>query len=360
MKFISPSTFAHTTTQLLREELTKVWYQLNAWHDKFEHRAFGEIKDGNLSYEEWRDIYTSNGWVEVSDFQSCYDPQSVTTPKESASYELDKAYLTIWKIWYKYEQLWRGRLNRLESERFDLRRVTQAPKITIDEALFICLGLSPSVFKTPQFRPLSLYERTYEIDDIHYQDYEGNNFSINSGLYDENGLAPIEYYLQSREEYQLIDRNDKFKCTSGRLFSFKFLRWAYKHKYLEEYEIKIRDLKQSPWGEKFARKLFNHLTREGCIQGQFESLWQWNYPWFTLHYLANELVGIGLIKTKKQFKDIKQYIDCDADLRKYYSENTDPESPADKKLRTKGCDEVDKALRPLERENDRMIKKELD
>ena len=73
MKFISPSTFAHTTTQLLREELTKVEHQLNAWHDKFEHRAFGEIKDGNLSYEEWRDIYTSNGWVEVSDFQSCYD-----------------------------------------------------------------------------------------------------------------------------------------------------------------------------------------------------------------------------------------------------------------------------------------------
>ena len=95
----------------------------------------------------------------MSDFQSCYDPQSVTSPKESASYELDKAYLTIWKVWNKYEQLWRGRLNKLEATRFDIRRVTQSTKMTEDETLFVCLGLSPSVFGTPHFRPLSLYEK---------------------------------------------------------------------------------------------------------------------------------------------------------------------------------------------------------
>ena len=262
MKFISTANFGYKTIEVLREELKKVGYQTNYWHDKFEHRAFGEIKDGNLSYEEWRDIYTSNGWVEVSEYQSCYDPKSVTSPKESASYELDKAYLTIWKIWYKYEQLWEARLNKLDVARFDLRRVTQTPKITIDEALFICLGLSPSVFGSPQFRPLSLYERTYEIDDIHYQDYEGNNYTINSGLYDEKGLSPIEWYFQSTEEFHLIDENEKFKCVSGRLFTKKFLKWAFNHKYLSEYEVKERNKNDSPYGEKFARVLYDQLINK--------------------------------------------------------------------------------------------------
>ena len=329
MKFISTANFGYKTIEVLREELKKVGYQTNYWHDKFEHRAFGEIKDGNLSYEEWRDIYTSNGWVEVSEYQSCYDPKSVTSPKESASYELDKAYLTIWKIWYKYEQLWEARLNKLDVARFDLRRVTQTPKITIDEALFICLGLSPSVFGTPHFRPLSLYERTYEIDDIHYQDYEGNNYTINSGLYDEKGLSPIEWYLQSTEEFDLIDRNEKFKCVSGRLFTKKFLKWAFKHEYLSEYEVKERNKNDSPYGEKFARELYNHLEEDEIISGSFDELWTWNeaFGWNSLHWLADEIKDMGLTPNKitYQYEAIQKYIDYTdkTPLAKQYEETGD-------------------------------------
>ena len=324
MKFISTANFGYKTIEVLREELKKVGYQTNYWHDKFEHRAFGEIKDGNLSYEEWRDIYTSNGWVEVSEYQSCYDPKSVTSPKESASYELDKAYLTIWKIWYKYEQLWEGRLNKLDVTRFDLRRVTQAPKITIDEALFICLGLSPSVFGTPHFRPLSLYERTFEMDDIEYQDFEGNTHTINTGLYDEKGLSPIEWYLQSTEEFHLIDENEKFKCVSGRLFTKKFLKWAFKHEYLSEYEIKYRDLKDSPYGEKFAKELYDHLKEDEIISGNFDELWTWNeaFGWNSLHWLADEIKKMNLTPNKitYQFKAIEKYIDYtgDTELNQHY------------------------------------------
>ena len=54
--FVSTANLGWRTLEAMREELKRVEYQLNFWHDKFENRAFGEIKDGNLSYEEWRDI----------------------------------------------------------------------------------------------------------------------------------------------------------------------------------------------------------------------------------------------------------------------------------------------------------------
>jgi len=352
-KFISTANLGYKTLEVLRKELEKVEHQLNYWHDKFEHRAFGEIKDGNLSYEEWRNIYTSNGWVEVSDYQSCYSPKSVTTPKASASYELDKAYLTIWKIWDKYHHLWNARLNRLESERFDLRRVTQKDRITIDEALFICLGLSPSVFDTPQFRPLSLYETTYKIDDILYQDYEGNNFSINSGLYDENVLAPMEWYLQNTEEFKLIDANEKFKYESGELSSKKFLKWAFKHEYLTEYKIKYRDINNSPYGEKFALELFNHLSEDDIIRGNFVEMWQWNeaFGWNSLHWLADEIKSMDLTPNKipYHFEAIQKYIDYTgkANLKDQYEPT--PENEIEKKRYSDKFELIGSSLTRLEK-----------
>ena len=311
--FVSTANLGWRTLEAMREELKRVEFQLNFWHDKFEHRAFGEIKDGNLSYEEWRDIYTSNGWVEVSDFQSCYDPESITKSKNYASYELDKAYLTIWKVWYKYVQLWRGRLNKLEATRFDIRRVTQSTKMIEDEALFVCLGLSPSVFGTPHFRPLSLYEKTFEMDDIEYQDFEGNTHTINTGLYDENGLAPMEWFLKNTEEYKLLERNDSLKAICGRFITKKFMKWAFKHEYLKEYTIKYRDLNNSPYGEKFALELFEHLSEDDIIRGNFEEMWQWNqgFGWNTLHFLADEIKAMDLTPNRitHQFKAIKKYID---------------------------------------------------
>jgi len=356
MKYITPQTLTYKTIDELRKELTIVEHTLNYWHDKLEHRAFGEIKDVNLSYDEWKDIYTRNGWVEVSDFNCCYNPKSVTSPYDWASYELDKAYLTIWKQWDRYHLLWRFRLNKLEVERFDIRRVTQAPKITIDEALFIVLGLSPSVIGSVGFDEFSLAERRFEIDDIEYQDYEGNNLVINTALYSNDGLGHMEWFLKHKEEYFLIEKNEQFKCVSGRLFTKKFLKWAYKHNYLKEQVIKIRNTKDSPYGEKFASRLYNELLNEGVIAGQFEVMWGWLLPSSSLHYLANQLIDLELTDSKQQYKDIQKYVDYTSThpLSKQYSETSDIEKVVHKaddiwKLYSEKNKMIDKALKTLKK-----------
>ena len=359
-RFVSSSSLGWKTIESLWDELKKVEILLNHWHDKLEHRAFGEIQDGDISYEDWRDIYTSNGWVEVAEFQCCYDPnkdsKSVNISEGYASYIEDKAYLTIWKIWYKYHQLWRGRLQKLESTRFDIRRVTQSAKLTEDETLFVCLGLSPSVFGTPHFRPLSLYEKTFAIDDIEFQDFEGNKRAINSGLYDENGLAPMEWFLKNTEEYKLLERNDSLKAVCGKFVRTKFLKWAFKHKYLKEYVIKYRDLNNSPYGEKFALKLFNHLSEGGVIRGNFEEMWQWNvaFGWNSLHWMADELQEIVPHKITYQFKAIKQYIDTKgmrSNLKDQYEPT--PENEFEKKRHSEKFQLIGRCLTQLELELDK-------
>lgn len=358
MKYTTSKTFTHKTIEELRQELSIVEHSVNYWHDKLEHRAFGEIKDGNLSYDEWKDIYTRNGWVEVSEFKSCYNPKGVTSFNDWASYQLDKSYLTVWKQWQKYHQLWRFRLTKLEVERFDIRRITQAPKITIDEALFIVLGLSPSVINSIGFIDFSLDEKKFEIDDIHYQDYEGNNLVINTAIYSNDGVGRMEWFLKNKEEYRLIEKNEQFKCVSGRLFSKKFLKWAYKHNYLEEQIIKERNTKDSPYGEVFAFRLYTELLNEGVITGQFEVMWSWLLPSSSLHYLANQLNDSELTDSKQQYKDIQKYVDYTSNhpLRKQYSENTDADSPFELKLYSEKNEMIDKALTTLEKERDKQLK----
>ena len=358
-RFVSSSSLGWKTIENLWDELKKVEYQLNYWHDKLEHRAFGEIQDGDISYEDWRDIYTSNGWVEVSEFQCCYDPnkdsKSVTISKGYASYIEDKAYLTIWKKWYQYHQLWRGRLHKLESTRFDIRRVTHSAKMTEDEALFVCLGLSPSVFQTPHFRPLSLYETTFKIKDIEYLDFEGNKQSINSGLYDENGLAPMEWFLKNTEEYKLLERNSSLRAVCGKFVTKKFLRWAFKHKFLKEYVIKYRDLNNSPYGEKFAFKLHKHLSEGDVIRGNFEEMWQWNraFGWNSLHWLADELKEIVPHKISHHFVAIQRYIDTEGMRSKLNQQYEETGDEYDKKRWVEKCELIGRCLTQLELELDK-------
>ena len=361
MRFTRPIGLNHRTIEELRHEVSLLEHTVNYWHDKFEHRAFGEIKDGNLSYEEWRDIYTRNGWVEVSDFRSCYNPKGVTSSDDWASYELDKAYLTIWKAWHRYHQLWRFRLNKLEVTRFDMRRVTHSPYTTIEEALFVCLGLSPSVIGSVGFDKFSLSERRFEIKDIEYQDYLGNNCIINTDLYSNDSYGHIEWYLRHKEEHTLVER----VATRGQPSNFtdsirseKFLKWAFKHNYIEEIIIKIRHTKDSPFGEEFALKLHTELLNVGVISGAFVYMWEWHCPWASLHYLANQLVECGLVEVKQQHKSIIKYIDYTStrDLRKQYSENTNKDDPDEAKLYQDENKLIDKALTTLELERDNKLK----
>jgi len=61
MKFIPSRVFTHNTIEELKQELKIVKHTVDYWFGMFKNRAFGEIKDGNISYKEWRNIYIKNG-----------------------------------------------------------------------------------------------------------------------------------------------------------------------------------------------------------------------------------------------------------------------------------------------------------
>ena len=60
MRFITSKVITHSTIIELKNELEIVKHTVDYWFGMFKNRAFGEIKDGNLSYSDWRDIYINN------------------------------------------------------------------------------------------------------------------------------------------------------------------------------------------------------------------------------------------------------------------------------------------------------------
>ena len=249
----------HDTIIELRNQLKLVQNIVDYWENKSSKRAFGEIQKSNISFEKWREIYLRYGWTEISDYRCFYNPKSVSIENESitalpsiegnsdneqsgtwASYELDKSYSTFWKVWDKYYRKWEFRLNKLERERFDMRRVSQTQTTRIEEALFVLLGLSPSVQGTTGFENFSLSERLFETDSVEYQDYQGNKLVVNSNLYSNDDYGPLEWYLKQKKEYVLIERlatRGQPSDFSDRLSSIKFNEWAYKNNYLEDNEV---------------------------------------------------------------------------------------------------------------------------
>ena len=140
----------HETIIELRDQLKLVQNIVDYWENKSSKRAFGKIQKSNISFEKWGEIYSRHGWTEISDYRCFYNPNSVSIENESitalpsiegnsdneqsgtwASYELDKSYSTFWKVWDKYYRKWEFRLNKLERERFDMRRVSQLSLIHI-------------------------------------------------------------------------------------------------------------------------------------------------------------------------------------------------------------------------------------
>ena len=144
MKLTVTRAQTHISIKELREELKLVKNIVEYWSEKSNKRAFGEIRKGNISFEKWRQIFSRYGWTEIQDFKCFYNPKSVSIDNEIitalpsiegnsdneqsgtwASYELDKSYSTFWKVWNKYYHKLKFRLNKLERERFDMRRVSQ-------------------------------------------------------------------------------------------------------------------------------------------------------------------------------------------------------------------------------------------
>jgi len=95
MKFITSRAFTHNTIEELKHELKMVKHTVDYWFGMFKNRAFGKIKDGNLSYEDWRDIYIKNGWVEAPEFRCFCNPKGVTNSDDWASYELGVPFLIL-------------------------------------------------------------------------------------------------------------------------------------------------------------------------------------------------------------------------------------------------------------------------
>jgi hypothetical protein len=332
MKFTVTRAYTHKTVAELREELLRVKNIVDYWEDKSDKRAFGEIKAGNISFEKWREIYASFGWIELEEYRCFYNPNSVSIDEEIitalpsiegnsdneqsgtwASYELDKSYSSFWKVWNKYYQKWYFRLSKLEMARFDMRRVSQTQTTRIEEALFVLLGLSPSVQGTEGFENFSLSERLFETDSIEYQDYQGNKLVINSNLYSNDDYGHLEWYLKQKKEYVLIERlatRGQPSDFSDRLSSAKFNEWAYKNNYIEDRVPMIRNTGESPFGEGFAFSLFNGLVEVGYLKGSFDCMWNLadGMSWMSLHYLANEIVNRKLIQTNSPFEHIKKYI----------------------------------------------------
>ena len=254
MRFTVSEKLTQRTISELKKELVIVEQYLNDWKKKLDRRAFGKIKHNNISYEEWRDIYISHGWIEISAHNCCYDPQFITfenglgklkSNKENdnadelyfTSYELDISYSDIWKAWSRYHQKWRLRIDKLALETFNMNRVTQTNFTRLEDALLVTLGLSPSVVGTKGFENFSLEEKLFKTNKVNYKNYNGFAFEISSNLYSNDGYGHIEWYLKSRKEYTLIERIGTRGQTSqfnDRLSSQKFLKWAYENKYIEQ------------------------------------------------------------------------------------------------------------------------------
>ena len=222
-----------------------------------------------------------------------------------------------------YHQLWSRRISKIENELFDLSRAEKLSKISIEESLFICLGFSASILEHPPFQDFSL-----------------------------DGVGLIENYLLSREEYLLIKREFPAEISSK-----KFLRWATKHNYLEQVEIKWRNTKDSPYGEEFAMKLYHLLSREGLITGSFEQLWEWHEhsSWASLHFLALELERSNLVDVKQKFSSIEKYIDYHSStpLRQQYEYALDiSNATADEKAWNAENDRITRVITKLEKEKE--------
>jgi hypothetical protein len=364
------------TIKELRDELNLVKNIADYWEEKSNRRAFGLIQNGNVSFEKWRKIYSKYGWAEISEYRCFYNTKSVTIENDSitalpsiegnrdneqsgtwASYELDKSYATFSNIWKKYFNKWKFRLDKLERERFDMRRVSQTQTTRIEEALFVLLGLSPSVQGTTGFQNFSLSERLFETDSIEYQDYQGNKLVVNSNLYSNDDYGPIEWHLKNKQEYVLIERlatRGQPSDFSDRLSSIKFNEWAYKNHYLEDRLPQIRNGDDSPFGEGFAFKLYSELLDIGYIKGAFDYIWELadGMSWTSLRYLASELASRQLVQTSMPFEDIKKYIHYSSSypLQDQLIITTSDElnETDDEKIFQQECDLIDSALINIE------------
>ena len=318
-----------------------------------DNRAFGELDnfkgDNQISYEQWCEIYKNHGWTEAEKYKCFYNPDDVTQQGDVTirnqvikgdkvcafkSYKKEMLYKDSYEDWNRYFTRWQLKYSLIEKMPVDLAILESLPTITIEEALFIRLGISPSVLNKSGFHDWHLFDLKPHIrKEITFQDYSGKEWKTNTGI---NNL--IEDKLIDTDEYKILTR-----AFNGKQIRTKdFINWAIKNEYIEEDKTLYRDTEKSPYGEEFADFLYKELTTIGLISGPFEHLWKWHANLNVLHYLVNQLQGAGLTKEKNKFKNIQSYIEYTGStpLRKqtqpdaYDSANKKVTSPNDNKVDT--------------------------
>jgi len=318
-----------------------------------DNRAFGELdnfkNDNQISYEQWGDIYKKYGWTEVGKYRCFYNPDDVTQQGDVTirnqvikgdkmcafkSYKKEMLYKDSYEDWNRYFRRWQLKYNLIEKAPIDLTILNTLTTITIEEALFIRLGISPAVLSKSGFHDWDLFSLKSPLrKEIAYQDYNGKKWKTSTGI---NNL--MEDKLIDTDEYKILIR----MFDSKHIKTDDFINWAINNEYIEEDKTLYRDIKKSPYGEEFADLLYRELVAVGLISRSFDRLWEWHANLNVLHYLVNQLQETGLTKEKNKFKNIQYYIEYTGStpLRKqtqpdaYDSTNKKVTSPDDNKVDT--------------------------
>lgn len=321
--------------------------------ESLDNRAFEELDnfqdEHQVSYDDWRNIYLKHEWIEVAEYQCFYNPKNeiqqgdVTIRNqlikgekvyEYKNYNQEMLFKHSYEVWNKYFTRWQLKYSLIEKTPVDLSILRTLDSITIEEAFFIRLGISPTVLSKSGFHDWSLFNlEPPENKEIIYQDYNGKEWKTNTGI---NNL--IEDKLTDTDEYKILIR----MFGSKHIKTDDFVNWAINNEYIEEDRTLYRDIKKSPYGEEFADLLYRELVAVGLISRSFDRLWKWHANLNVLHYLVNQLQETGLTKEKNKFKNIQYYIEYTGStpLRKqtqpdaYDSTNKKVTSPDDNKVDT--------------------------
>jgi hypothetical protein len=217
----------------------------NAALDSLHNRAFGELDnfkdEGQISYEDWRNIYLKHEWVEAPEYQCFYNPKNETQlgdvkirnqlikgerAYEYKNYKQEMLYVYSYEVWNKYLTSWKLKYSLIEATPIDLSILTSLSKITIEEALFVTLGISPSVLLESGFHDWDLFElKPPQEKEIDFKDYKGRDCKISSGI---NNL--IEDKLTHTSEYKILIRE-----FGGKQINTKdFIDWALRSEHIQD------------------------------------------------------------------------------------------------------------------------------
>jgi len=202
-----------------------------------DERAFGELNnfynEKQITYKQWRDIYTNHGWIEEPEYKCCYNPSDSKQHRDVSdrnqgikgrevfaftSYQKDMLYKDSYEVWSSYFTRWQLKYSLIQSAQFNLNLLTSLSYITIEEALFALLGINPNVLSESGFHDWRLYDlKAPEVKKITYQDNTGREWTTDTGT-----TNFFEEKLANTQEYKLLLR----EFNQAKIHTQDFTDWA--------------------------------------------------------------------------------------------------------------------------------------